>query len=177
VASGAAIDTATVGSHSFKVSAADQAGNPVSQTVTYSVSAKPAPPPPASPTVNTSGVPSDKSQGGGVLVTPGISVSCPAGGAACTANETATTTAPASAAHAKKRMKKFVIGTATFTIRAGSIKKLTFKLNATGRRLLRKLGHLRVTVKVVSRVDHNAPVTTTKMITIKQPHKKKKRHH
>ena len=119
--------------------------------------------------VNTSGRASEKHHGSTVLVTPGITVSCPADGHPCNAVESATTLAPASAASAKKQ--KFVIGKASFTVPAGQKKKLTFKLNRTGRKLLRNLGHLKATITVVSRVDHGTPITTTKTITIKPPRK------
>jgi Glucodextranase, domain B len=119
--------------------------------------------------VNTSGRASDKKHGSTVLVTPGITVSCPPHGHACSAAETATTLASASAASAKK--KKFVIGKTSFTVPAAQNKKLTFALNRTGRKLLHNLGHLKVTIAVVSRIDHGTPITTTKSITIKPPRK------
>jgi hypothetical protein len=177
VASGSPIDTSTTGTHQFTVSASDHAGNGASQTVSYTVT-------PAgggggggggggtpTPTVNTSGSPSTKAQGATVLVTPGITVACPAGGSPCTADETATAQVPASLARAKT--KKIVIGRAHFTIPAGKTIKLTFKLNAKGAKLLRKLGHLRVKVTVISRVEHHTPITTTKTITIKAPKHKR----
>jgi hypothetical protein len=99
-------------------------------------------------------------------------VSCPTGGDPCTADETATAQVPASAAGVKT--KKNVIGSLHFTIPARNSKELTFKLNAKGARLLRKLKTLRVTVTVVSRVGHNTPITTTKTITIKAPAGKRK---
>ncbi len=119
--------------------------------------------------VNTSGRASDKHHGSTVLVTPGVTLSCPAGGHACTAAESATTLAPVSAASAKT--KRFVIGKANFTVPAGHKKQLRFGLNHTGLTLLRNLGHLKATIAVISRVDHGTPTTTTKTITIKPPRK------
>jgi hypothetical protein len=55
-------------------------------------------------------------------------------------------------------------------------RKITFKLNAAGARALRKLGRLRVTVTLVSRVGHNKPITNTKTFTIKAPPRKHKQH-
>jgi hypothetical protein len=49
VANGAAIDTSTLGTHSFTVEAEDNAGGTSSQTVKYTV-LSPAPPPPPGPT-------------------------------------------------------------------------------------------------------------------------------
>jgi hypothetical protein len=173
VASGSPIDTSTTGLHSFTVTSADQVGNRVSQTVTYSVAASPKPGTPT-PKVTTSGRVFTKALGATVLVHPGIKVSCPKGGRPCTVSLTATAIVPATAARAKKT-KRIVIARTTFTILAGKSRDLTFKLNRAGARLLRKLGHLRVTVKLVSRVDHNKPITNTKTITIKAPPPKHRR--
>jgi hypothetical protein len=167
VASGARIDTSTTGSHSFTVTSADQVGNSASQTVTYTVAASTKPGTPT-PKVTTSGRVFAKALGATVLVHPGIKVSCPAGSSPCTVDLTATVTVPATAARTKKT-KRIVIGRANFTIPAGQSRDLTFKLNRAGAKLLRKLGHLRVTVTILSRVDHNKPITNTKTITIKAP--------
>jgi hypothetical protein len=176
VPSGTPIDTSTTGSHSFTVKTADRVGNSASQTVSYTVGAKPSPGTPK-PRVSTSGPVSTKALGATVLVDPGIKVSCPTGGSPCTADETASVQVPATVARAKKT-RRVVIGRAHFTISAGKSKELTFKLNREGARLLRKLGRLRVKVTVVSRVDHNKPITTTKTITIKAPpHKHKHKRH
>jgi hypothetical protein len=166
VASGSPIDTSTLGAHNFTVTAADQAGNSASQTVTYTVAAQSKPPSPT-PTVNTSGGPWTKSQGSTIFVHTGITGTCPAGGSACTASETASVIVPAHIARATT--EKLVIGRASFTIPAGKSREITFKLNSTGARLLRKLGHLKLTVTLVSHVDHDKLITTTKTFTIKAP--------
>jgi FKBP-type peptidyl-prolyl cis-trans isomerase 2 len=165
VASGHSIDTATAGAHSFTVSAADQAGNRSSRTVSYSVRAPSGGTP--TPSVSTSGAPSTKTRGTTLLVDPGIKVSCPSG-ATCSADESASVQVATSAARSKKT-KRLVIGQAHFTIPAGRATELTFKLNSKGTQLLRKLKHLRITVTVISRVAHNKPITTTKTITITAP--------
>jgi hypothetical protein len=133
-----------------------------SETVHYTVTQ-------AAPSVAISGSPSTSAQGTAVLVDPGIKLSCPAGAAPCSSDQTATTTLRGSAAGAKT--KKAVIGHAQFTASAGKQRELNFKLNGQGVRLLRKLGHLRVTVTVLSWVGHANKLTTTKTITIKQPRK------
>lgn len=97
-----------------------------------------------------------------------------AGGSPCTANETAAVTVPATVAGAKT--KKIVIGRASFTSLAGMSRAITFNLNSKGARLLHKLGHLKITVTLVSRVGHNRPITTTKTFTIKAPPRKHKRY-
>jgi uncharacterized repeat protein (TIGR01451 family) len=154
------LDTSTTGSHTYTVTAVSTDGQRGSVTITYTVVGR-------VPKVDTSGKPSTKAHGHTILVTPGIKVSCPAGGDPCTADETATVTVPASVARANT--KKVVIGRAHFTITAGKRRQLTFKLNSKGARLLRRFKHLRVTVTVVSRVGHNKPITTTKAIAIKAP--------
>jgi autotransporter-associated beta strand protein len=169
VASGHPIDTSTAGSHRFTVSAADQAGNRSSRTVSYTVRA-PAGGGTPTPSVSTSGSPSTKTQGTTVLVDPGIKVSCPSG-ATCSADERASVQVAASAARSNQT-KRLVIGQAHFTTPAGRATELTFKLNSSGTQLLRKLKHLRITVTVISRVAHNKPITTTKTITITAPARK-----
>jgi Protein of unknown function (DUF1565) len=166
VASGAPIDTSTTGPHAFTVTATDKAGNRATRTTTYTVAA-------ATPTVKTSGSPSAEQEGSTILVNTGITVSCSAGGSPCTVSETANASVAASGA--RVRIKKLLIGRANFTIPAGKSRKITFKLSATGSRLLRKLGSLRVTVTLVSRVDHKKPITTTKSFTIRLPARKHRR--
>jgi len=113
------------------------------------------------------GAASTQAQGATVVVDPGIKVSCPPGGPPCAAEETVTARAPATSG--RTRTKRVVIGRARFTIPAGAKREATFKLSAAGARLLRKLGRLRITVTLVSRVDHGKAITTTKTITIKAP--------
>jgi hypothetical protein len=173
VAAGSPIDTASLGAHTFTVLASDRAGNRVSQTVQYMVAASAHGGSPT-PTVKTSRRPSTKRRGATILVDPGIRVTCPAGGETCTAEETVTVRVAASAARGKT--KKIVIGRQRFTIPAGESKELTLRLNGKGARLLRKLNMLRVSFVVISRVDHNKPITTTKTITIKLPPRKHGKH-
>jgi hypothetical protein len=173
VASGSPIDTSTAGAHSFTVHTSDRAGNSASQIVTYSVKASGGGVGTPTPTVTTFGRPTAKAQGKTVLVNPGIKLSCPPGGKPCIADETASVPVPVSMARAKT--KRLVIGRAHVTIPAGRSKQLTFKLNSKGAKLLRKLGHLRITVTVISRVDHNTPITTTQTFTIKAPARKHRR--
>jgi hypothetical protein len=161
VGSGRAIDTSTPGSHTFAVAAGDQAGNTGAANSTYIVVAP--------PTVSTSGHPSERHRGSTVLVDPGISVSCPVGTLVCTVSLAATTTAPASAARVKRRVKTFAIGRASFTILPGKTTSLTFKLTDTGARLLTKLGVLRVKLALSGRTGTIAEATAEKTITLRKP--------
>jgi len=120
----------------------------------------------SSPSVNVSAKSSTKAQGTRVLLDPGIRETCPTGGPACSAAESATARVRASAA---TRTSKVVIGHAHFTIPAGKTVTLTLKLNSGGAKLLRRLKTLRVTVTVTGSVANNKPVTTTKQITIRLP--------
>jgi len=119
-----------------------------------------------SPSVNVSAKSSTKAQGATVLVDPGIRETCPVGGGICSAAESASVRVPASVSG---KTQKVLIGQAHFTVPVGTTAKLTFKLNSRGAKLLRKLKTLRVTVTVTGRVAGNAPVGTTKQITIKLP--------
>jgi hypothetical protein len=120
----------------------------------------------SAPSLNVSAKSSTKAQGATLLVDPGIRESCPVGGPACSAEESASARVATSAS---AKTQKVLIGQAHFTVPAGKTAKLTFKLNGHGAKLLRELKTLRVTVTMTGRVTGNKPVTTTKQITIKLP--------
>jgi uncharacterized repeat protein (TIGR01451 family) len=76
-----------------------------------------------------------------------------------------------SKAHAKTHIKTAVVGRETVTIRRGHKKRLTIKLNATGRRLLAKNHKLKVTLTITQK--HGK--TLRKAITFKTPRKPHRR--
>jgi hypothetical protein len=149
VAAGTTIDTSVSGKHTFTVTATSLDGQTGDKTVSYTVV--------RGPTVNTARPATTKPQGPNVLIDPGITESCPAGGSRCSVSETATIGSHAEVTVAKAR----------FVIRAGKSKELVFKLNRHGLRLLRNDRQLRITVVVVS-----GPVTTTKTFSIRLPRRK-----
>lgn len=144
--------------YTFSVSATDKAGNTASLTVNYSVSCGSCAPPPQPPHPPTLGStpPSTDAQGSDVVVDPGTSVSCPAGGDPCTTDITAAS-------------GKTVIGRGHFRTPGGKKTKLRFKLTASGARLLRQHRTLRLRFTIASRVGNAKPVRATKTVPIRAP--------
>jgi hypothetical protein len=116
---------------------------------------------------------SDTASNSGGSVDPGISVSCPAGGTNCQADETATAQVQSGglAADASghgvsgRATKSMVVGTAHFTILAGQTVTTIFKLNHLGMLLLRDHRLLQLGVSVVAE-QGSTKVTSTKAITL-----------
>ncbi len=90
-----------------------------------------------------------------------VTISCPAGGAACSALTVTLAVTEhlkrgkivaitAASGKASTRTKRVVIGTASASLAAGASKKLTIKLNGTGRALLAKYGKLATIVTITS---------------------------
>jgi len=120
---------------------------------------------PAAPVVRPSGPASVKLSGSALTVTDGHTVTCAPGGRACTAR--LVVTAPAS--KAKKKRKPVTIAAATVKIAAGASRRLTFKLNAAGSKLLRAKGRLTATVRLT--IDYGGPTTliTTHRVVLRAP--------
>jgi hypothetical protein len=109
--------------------------------------------------------------GGGVVVNSGEIVQCPQEGGLCvvTIQATAESAHLASAAKHKTKNRKLVVGSATLTVSPGASAKVTFKLNAAGRRLLKAHSHLLVKLTVTVRHGSEAPVVSTHSLRLSAP--------
>jgi hypothetical protein len=106
-----------------------------------------------------------KQSGSALTVTDGHTVTCAAGGRACTARLVVTAPAP----KAKKKRKPVTIARATVNVSAGASSRLTFKLNAAGSKLLRATRKLTATVTLT--IDYGGPTTlnTTHRVVLRAP--------
>jgi hypothetical protein len=159
VPNGASIPTSPASArYTLTVTGIDEAGNKASLKVNYSVSCGSCAPPPGPPSPPTLGAtpPSADAQGSDVVVDPGTSVACPAGGDLCTTDVTATS-------------GKTVVGRGHFRTRGGKKTKLRFKLTASGARLLRQHRTLRLRFTIASRVGKTKPIRATKTVPIRAP--------
>jgi hypothetical protein len=122
-----------------------------------------APPSPTDLSIGTSGAVSRS----GSTVDPGITLSCPAGGPACSAIETVTVligaanTPTGSAAHVVHPM---TVGSASFTIPAGGSVQAIFQLKQLGMTLLSDHKHLQLQIDVSGQATAQTPITATKTI-------------
>jgi hypothetical protein len=135
------------------------------------------PTPPVSPkvaSISSHGAASASFQGSGILITTGLQVSCPAGGASCVVDVSGQTTVSSKLAAAAK-LKTLTIGTAHITIPAGQTKTITFRLTSRAVKILRKARHLRVKLTITARDGSGKPTTLHRTITIREPHRAKKR--
>ncbi len=140
VANGAAVDTATLGSHTFTVDAADTDGGTASKKVTYTVEAKP----PASTLATAAGV---------ARVTGGkaqLKLTCK-GDAACAGTAKLFASSPAKRhihRHALKRAAQLLIGSSAFDVAAGETKVVPVKLTKQGKSRVSKAGKAGLPVKL-----------------------------
>jgi virginiamycin B lyase len=108
--------------------------------------------------------------GSGSLVDPGIRLSCPAGGASCTASETVTVligAADTPIAGARAQVSHAVtVGSASFTIPAGSTVEGIFHLDQFGMTLLSDHKRLPLQIKVSGQAQGQTRVTATKAIML-----------
>jgi len=110
----------------------------------------------------------------GATVDPGITLSCPAGGQACSVDETATVTVGApytpilsSRTRARHAM---TVGSGSLTIPPGATVQATFTLDALGQALLADHKQLPVGVSVSGAALGQSTVSATKAIVLKGRH-------
>jgi trimeric autotransporter adhesin len=193
VASGAPIDTANTGPHSFTVTATDQAGNSSSAVAGYTVVAPggasasggsaagsrvgagvtggPSGGGPVAPlvprvSIRRTGRVTSRARGRTFVVDPSITLTCPPGGDACSARVTATADIRAKLAGSAKRQ---AIGQGRATIPAGATRRLTITLTRSGAAALRRQRRLRTRVLVRARVGAAPATTSARTITIRRP--------
>jgi hypothetical protein len=122
------------------------------------------------PSILTSGAHWTEALGRGVLVHPGVRVVCPAHDRSCSTEAAASSQMPGSTGSAKTRRWVRVAQT-HIAVGAGKTTAVTFRLNRTGVRLLRKFRKLRIAVLIVAHPNRGATVKRTKIITIRPPAK------
>jgi hypothetical protein len=183
---GAAIETATVGPHSFTVKATDSDGVETSQTATYNVApAPPASPPATSRSTPAAGRPSAAGSVGRVRVSEKnaqVQLSCkgPAGATCELSLDLSVTEARLGqrivALSARKRPTKTVVavGRAALTLRAGQSKTVTVALNHSGAGLLKKHRQLAVKLRISQRVGARNVIFFTRTLRFKLAKKHKR---
>lgn len=129
------------------------------------------------PKLTVAGPVTVRATGSTVIVSFGASVACTAGATTCSAKLVATTPAPKQRTQAKKKQKKkpIVIARMTVTIPAGAKRALKLKLNATGRRLLKREHRLTATVRVTIAYGGPHTISTTHRLVLRRPAKRTKR--
>jgi hypothetical protein len=170
--------TLSEGANTITAVAEDAAGNEgtATRSITYTKPASTTTPPPTPPvaaavaTVTKNGKVKVTRTGSKVTVDTGIKVSCPAGSASCTAAVDARTI---KAVAARLKKSNITIAKKTFTIAAGTTKKIVLTLSSKGAKALKRNKKLTVKVTVVAKVGNGAAKTTTRTITIKYPKAKK----
>ncbi len=125
---------------------------------------------PAAATISTKGKVVVKLAGRTFSVQPGISVNCPAGGAACAVTLKATTKAPKpQGAGTSAKAKRLTLGKASLSVAAGSTKALVFKLTKKAANLLSEEGKLKATIEVSASATGAKTATAKKSPTLKLP--------
>jgi hypothetical protein len=166
------------GTANVKLTLTNPCGSSKTATASFAVASPPPPPPPVVVVakVSQTGKVKVTRKGHKILVDTGIKVSCPAGGAACSAVASARTLKAVAARKVHK--SKVTLASKTFKIAAGKTQRIVLTLSSKGAKALKRNKKLRVKVTVVARVGNNAARTTTRTITIKQPKaaKKHKKH-
>jgi hypothetical protein len=137
--------------------------------------------PPGNGVLNNKSVAPDVTVAGLALAVAGngsfsLKLSCPAGATACNGTVTVKTlTAVAASAHAAKAKKKAILTLASgsFAIVGGKLKLLTLHLSSKAKALLAKVHTLRARVTIVAHDTSGQEHTTTAVVSLKAPKKKK----
>ena len=116
------------------------------------------------PKVGSSGSATVRRSGSKLTVTDGHKVTCVTG---CSVRLVATAPAP----KAKKKRKPITIARATVKVAAGKPSALTFRLNATGAKLLRAKRKLTATVTLKVTYGGASTLTTTHRVVLRAPKK------
>lgn len=148
--SGTSLDTATLGKHSFAVTATSKDGLTARASVTYEVAAPTAPRGPASPKVAI--------RTGRALVVHGsarIRLACGGGasGSACSGVLSLTRGGRATDALSRRRgadAKTILLGRAPYTVASGQMRPVTLRLTTAGLRLLSSAHHRRLVVQATA---------------------------
>ncbi len=124
----------------------------------------PAPPPPANGatpgklSIGTSGGATLRKRSTGLVLFPGISISCPSGATDCTAS--AIGSIDIGAARKQTWVK------ARLTVDHGGVQAISFKLSSRAQRILNRERKLTVTIVVTAKLGDGTPVTATKKIVV-----------
>jgi PKD repeat protein len=103
-----------------------------------------------------------------------VALSCPATKLSCAGTVDVKTAAAVAAKKAKKSV--LALGSASFTLTGGATRKLTIKLSGKGAALLRKDRTLKVDIIVAARDSYGDPLTTTLVLTLREPARKPAAH-
>ncbi len=120
---------------------------------------------------NAGGVSSTASAGGAILVNIGEIAQCPNEGGLCVVSVQVEIETAHPAKKSKSKNRKLTVGGASLTVSPGAAAKLSFKLNATGKRLLAAHGHLLAKLTVTIHHGTDAPLISTHVIRIAAPKK------
>jgi hypothetical protein len=151
------------------------APTPTTTTTTTTVPNPPPPPPPAAPTVKYGRASATRSGSASITIKTGVSVSCPAGGPACSIKLSATV--PASAvktSHHKSKSKKtpppVSAGSARTSLAAGQTLSITFKLSSTVKSALTRKHRLTISLSGAAVAGPGGPqAAIKKSIAVSNP--------